>query len=335
MNQMSAAQGGQPLLQLTVRQIRAEGHGINSYEFVDPDGRELPPFQAGAHIDVHLGSGLTRQYSLSNDPAERNRYVIAVLHDPNGRGGSAAVHKQLHVRDKVSIGVPRNNFPLHDGAGKVILVAGGIGVTPLKSMAHALSASGRSFELHYCAKSREHIAFADELEALATDGKVHFHYDGGDPGKSLDIAKMLAERREPGTSVYYCGPGGFMSACAAATTGWDEGTVHFEHFKPPAPAKKAASADGSAQAAGYVAVIQSTGQEIQVGQDQSLADALEAAGRVIETSCLSGLCGACKTRYVSGEVEHNDCILSGDEQAQYLTACVSKGKPGTRLVLDL
>lgn len=333
MNQMSAPQGGQGLLQLTVRQIRAEGHGINSYEFVDPDGGELPPFEAGAHVDVHLGSGLTRQYSLSNDPAERNRYVIAVLHDPNGRGGSAAVHKQLHVRDTVAIGVPRNNFPLCEGTGKVVLVAGGIGVTPLKSMAHVLASTGRAFELHYCAKSRDHIAFADELEALATDNTVHFHYDGGDPAKSLDIARMLAERREPGTSVYYCGPGGFMAACAAATTEWDAGTVHFEHFKPPAPPKREPAAAGDVTS--FIAVIQSTGQEVEIQKDQSLADALEAAGKPVETSCISGLCGACKTRYVSGEVEHNDCILSPDEQAEYLTACVSRGRAGTTLVLDL
>lgn len=333
MNVMTQAPAVDGQLSLVVRQIRAEADGINSYEFVDASGAALPAFTAGAHIDVHLPGGITRQYSLSNDPAETHRYVIAVLHDPRGRGGSSAVHEHLRVRGRVTVSAPRNHFPLHDGDGHVVLVAGGIGVTPIKSMAHALAAAGRSFELHYCAKSSDHSAFAQELEALA-NGRSSFHYDGGDPSKSLDIAALLAERKAEGVHVYYCGPGGFMSACAEATSGWTDGTVHCEHFKAPAP-KVAPVGETDAGDGSYTAVVQSTGANIEVAPGQSLVDALADAGVVVETSCVAGLCGSCKTRYLSGDVEHNDYILDAGDQAQYLTACVSRGRPGTTLVLDL
>jgi vanillate O-demethylase ferredoxin subunit len=314
---------------LLVRQIRFEGRGINSYEFVDPAGAPLPPFTAGAHIDVHLPDGLVRQYSLSNAPTERHRYVIAVLRDPAGRGGSKAVHEQLRVQDMVQISRPRNNFELAADAKRVILLAGGIGVTPLKAMAHHLEAAGADYEMHYCAKDASCTAFPDEFEALQAGGKLHFHFDGGDPSAGLDIAGLL---REPGSGqhVYYCGPGGFMKACAAATGHWPAGTVHCEHFKVERPAAE----PDSVPVAGFTVKIASTAQEVTVADHQSIVEALEEAGVVIETSCRAGLCGTCKVRYLSGDVEHNDCILGEDEKGEFLTACVSRARSGV-LVLDL
>lgn len=317
-------------LELMVRQIRFEGRGINSYEFVDPSGDMLPAFTAGAHIDVHLNGGLVRQYSLSNSPNERHRYVIAVLRDEAGRGGSKALHEGLRVQDKVRISYPRNNFELAADARKVILLAGGIGVTPLKSMAHRLEEAGVDYEMHYCAKDESCTAFAAELAPLHASGKLHFHFDNGDPSKGLDLKRLLSEAGA-GVHVYYCGPGGFMKACAAATGHWSTGTVHFEHFKAP---ERAVSETVAAAVGEFIVKIASTGQQIPVSGEQSIADALEEAGVAIETSCRAGLCGTCKVRYLSGEVEHNDCILGDEEKQEYLTCCVSRAT-SRELVLDL
>ena len=317
-------------LELMVRQIRFEGRGINSYEFVDPSGEVLPAFTAGAHIDVHLNGGFVRQYSLSNSPNERHRYVIAVLRDEAGRGGSKALHDGLRVQDKVRINYPRNNFELAGDARKVILLAGGIGVTPLKAMAHRLEEVDVDYEMHYCAKDESCTAFAAELAPLQASGKLQFHFDNGDPSKGLDLKRLLSETA-PGVHVFYCGPGGFMKACAAATEHWNSGTVHFEHFKAP---ERPASETVAAAVGEFIVKIASTGQQIPVSGEQSIADALEEAGVAIETSCRAGWCGTCTVRDLSGEVEHNVCILGDDEKQEYLTCCVSRAS-SRELVLDL
>lgn len=323
-------------LAVLVRQIRFEGKGINSYELTDPDGGELPPFTSGAHIDIHLGlpdgGEVVRQYSLCNDPAERRRYVIAVLNDEAGRGGSTGLHRTLRVQDIVTISRPRNNFALDESAAKVILLAGGIGVTPLKSMAHRLERAGIDYELHYCAKDRAFAAFEDELQRLADRGRLHYHFDGGDPSRGLDIARLLADPR-PGTHVYYCGPAGFMKACANAAAGWDPAVVHSEHFKPPVDPAAVASAS-AVPSGGFTVELASSGRRIDVGPDESIADKLNAEGVPVETSCASGLCGTCKTRYRSGKVDHRDYILDDDERDEYLTLCVSRCD-SELLVLDL
>ena len=317
-------------LDLMVRQIRFEGKGINSYELVDPEGEMLPPFTAGAHIDIHLKGGTIRQYSLSNAPSERHRYVIAVLRDEAGRGGSKTVHDTLRVQDRVKVSAPRNNFELAADAKKVVLLAGGIGVTPLKAMAHRLEEAGIEYEMHYCARDARCTAFTDELAGIESAGRLHFHFDNGDPSAGLNIGELLREPADD-THVYYCGPAGFMKACAAAAQHWPSGTVHFEHFKAP---ERDLSQEVAGAVGEFIVKIASTGQMIPVTADQSIADALDEAGVPIETSCRAGLCGTCKVRYLSGEVAHNDCILGDDEKREYLTACVSRATSG-ELVLDL
>jgi len=318
-------------LELVVRRVTLEAKGINSYELVDPEHRDLPPFTAGSHIDIHLPNGLVRQYSLSNSPGEHHRYVIGVLRDPNGSGGSAAVH-QLHAGDLVKVSVPRNNFALQSGAGRSILLAGGIGVTPMKSMMHALQEQGADYELHYCCKGPEFAAFSEDMQSLIESGNVHLHFDGGDPSKSFNIKALLNDIPD-GCHVYYCGPGGFMEACKNAAAHWPNGTVHFEHFK--APVKPAAPPGADAEVAdGFVAKIASTGEELLVQSHDNLAQVLQKAGYPVETSCESGLCGTCKVRYLDGEVDHQDYILDDSEKAQYLTCCVSRAK-SKLLVLDL
>jgi ferredoxin-NADP reductase len=319
-------------LLVRVKQIRYEGMGINSYELINPAGNELPRFEAGAHIDIHLKGGVIRQYSLCNSSAERNRYVIAVLKDEKGRGGSRAVHESISAGDVVTISTPRNHFSLSRDAEKVILIAGGIGVTPLKAMAHELDFRGVDFEMHYCARSAAAAAFGPELDAMHRDGKLHYHFDDGEVTNQLDI-KALLSSPTPATHVYYCGPGGFMAACADAASHWPKGTVHFEHFKAPERQPKRAPSSIK-DATGCDVTIASTGQVIHLAPDRSLADALGEAGVAVPTSCCAGLCATCKVRYLGGEVEHNDFILSDEERQEYLTTCVSK-PTSKMLVLDL
>lgn len=324
-----------PGLSLLVRQIRMEANGINSYELVDPSGAELPPTTAGAHIDLHLPGGITRQYSLCNDPAERHRYVIAVLRDEAGRGGSRAVHDQLHVRDIVAASLPRNNFPLVTEGKKYILLAGGIGVTPLKSMVHALEHLGKDYELHYCAKGPEFVAFREVFEPLVQAGRVVFHFDGANPAERLDIGTLL-QTYTPGTHLYYCGPGGFMSACRNATAHWPEGSFHYEHFKVPEPARPGASSMESCTESADSFRVQIAGRNdmFEVPRTKSIVEVLEENGVPITTSCQSGLCGSCKVRYLSGEVDHQDFILSDEEHQAYMTPCVSRCN-SQLLVIDL
>lgn len=315
-------------LQLQVCGIRLQAEGIHAFEIAHPDGAELPDVEAGAHVDVHLPGGLVRSYSLAGDPADRSRWTLGVLREPKSRGGSRAMHDSVRVGELVTIGAPRNAFALVDGAQHSILLAGGIGITPLKAMAHALSSEGRSFELHYCARSPRHAAFVQELRRFIPEGRLHFHFDGGDPTKGLDICALLAEPAQ-GHHVYFCGPGGFMKACAAAAGHWPAGTVHSEHFKAPDVPKADGAPNGS-----FEVKLARSGVSIQVAPDQTIVQAIELAGHRVPTSCLSGLCGACKVDYLEGEVDHQDFILSDEEKSRCLTVCCSRAKSSC-LVLDL
>src|SRR5215469_16782880 len=215
-------------MQLRVRSIIYLSEAINGYELVDPRGRDLPRFAAGAHIDVRAG-GFLRQYSLSNDPAERRRYCIAVLREDAGHGASQYLHERVRVADRVEVSLPRNNFPLDPAAQRHLLIAGGIGIAPIMAMIAELRRRHAEFEVHYCTRSPERTAFRRELAPLAADGRMHFHHDGGDPARSLEIAALLHDPR-PGTHLYYCGPPSMMAAAAQAAGEWPTGTVHCEYF---------------------------------------------------------------------------------------------------------
>ena len=316
-----------PLLRLRVQAIRLEADGIHAFELVDPDAALLPPATAGAHVDVHLSGGLVRSYSLSGDPADRTVWTLGVLREVNGQGGSRTMHDSVRVGELLTVSAPRNAFALVPGAAHTVLLAGGIGITPIKAMAHTLTAEGKSFELHYCARTARNVAFTAELRALVPPDKLHFHFDNGVPGQGLNIAGLL-KHQPAGAHVYYCGPGGFMKACAEASTHWAPGTVHFEHFKPPEPPKKAAPD------AAFEVRLAKRGITVPVLPDQTIVRALELAGLRVPTSCLSGLCASCKVEYLEGDVEHNDYILSDEEKTHCLTLCVSRAR-SPLLVLDL
>ncbi len=313
---------------LRVRGIRWQAEGIHSFDLAHPEGLDLPAVEAGAHVDVHLPGGIVRSYSLAGDPADRSGWTLGVLREPDSRGGSRAMHEAVRVGETLTIGWPRNAFALAAQARHTVLLAGGIGITPLKAMAHALAGRGASFELHYCTRSAGHAAFVEELRRVVPPGRLHLHHDGGERGRGLDIRALLARPAE-GTHVYFCGPAGFMRACAEAAEHWPEGTVHSEHFKAPEPAKT-----GDAPAGSFEVRLARSGACVQVLADQTIVRALELAGHRVPTSCLSGLCGACKVQYLQGEVDHQDFILTDEEKTHCLASCVSRARSGV-LVLDL
>jgi ferredoxin-NADP reductase len=215
-------------MRLRLRSITYLAERINGYELVDPEEHDLPPFEAGAHISVRLGEAPVRDFSLWNDPAERSRYCIAVLRELEGRS-SREWHENARVGDIAVASLPRNNFPLTVQAEHHLLIAGGIGITPIMAMIAELRRRRADFRLHYCTRSPEETAFLDNLAILAAQGRVIFHYDGGDPAKGLDITATLREYL-PGTHLYYCGPAGMMAAVAAASRHWPQKAVHCEYF---------------------------------------------------------------------------------------------------------
>lgn len=306
-----------------------EALDICSFEFVDANGENLPPFSAGSHIDVHLPNGLVRQYSLCNDPAETHRYLIAVLRDPSSRGGSMAMH-ELTQGQTLSISEPKNHFALTHQAPHSLLLGGGIGITPILCMAERLSNIGAQFTVHYCSRSPERTAFASRIAASTFARSVFFHHDSGAAQQKLDVNALLAEQ-PTGTHLYVCGPTGFMNAVlnAARQSAWSEDRLHREYFS--AATRVFGGADGS-----FDVQIASSGRVISVTADRSVVAALAQAGIEVPVSCEQGVCGTCLTRVIEGTPDHRDMFLTPDEQARgdQFTPCCSRSK-SARLVLDL
>ncbi len=301
---------------------------IVALELVPIAGRSLPAFSAGAHIDVEVGPGLVRQYSLCNDPVETHRYVIGVLRDPHSRGGSAAVHERLAEGQVIRIGAPRNLFALVP-AQRSLLFAGGIGVTPLLSMAERLARDAAHFELHYCSRSPERTAFRARIAASSFADRVHFHHDDGAPAQRLDLPAVL-RAPDADTHLYVCGPRGFIDfVCGQAQAlGWSGPQIHVEHFSAPAPS---AAGDG-----GFEVQIASSGQTLVVAPGQSIVAALRANGVIVPVACEQGVCGTCLTRVIDGVPEHRDQYLTDEEKLQndQFLPCCSRAR-SARLVLDL
>jgi len=308
-----------------VRSRRMETERIVALELEDPDRWQLPPFTAGAHVDVVLPGGYIRQYSLCGDPMNDRCYRIGVLEVQDGRGGSAAVHR-LAVGDNVPVSLPRNHFPLATSAGRHILIAGGIGVTPFLSMVPVLRRMGSRFILHVCTRSETATPFRSALTPLLADHLACLHHDDGDPSRGLDVRRLLAAPKL-GDHVYCCGPTPLMDAVAQAASHWPDGTVHFERFGAP-PMEV-----GGSEAA-YTVELARSQREVTVKPGQTMAAALIAAGVAIDVSCEAGTCGTCRTRYLAGVPLHRDLVLRPAERAEFLMPCVS-GCAGAHLVLDL
>lgn len=318
------------MTQLTVKVLRKaqEAQDIASFELGRADGGPLPAFSAGSHIDVHLPGGLVRQYSLCNAEGDSHHYRIAVLRDPATRGGSAGMHDQVQQGDELTITEPRNHFPLVH-APRTVLLAGGIGITPLLSMAQRLAAVGADFTLHYCTRSAARTAFRDEITASRYADRVQFHFDDGPDSQKLQLAHAFGPP-DAGTHVYVCGPTGFIDAVVAAAkgAGFAPEQIHLEYFG-------AAAQDTSGDRA-FDVRIASTGQVVRVDAKQTVVQALAAQGVEILTSCEQGVCGTCITRVLDGECDHRDLYFTDEEKARHdqFTPCCSRARSSV-LVLDL
>ena len=322
---MSSAQ----TLQVRVARKAAEAEDIVTLELVATDGKALPAFSAGSHVDVLLPNNITRQYSLCNDPQETHRYLIGVLRDPASRGGSQAVHELVQEGVLLTISTPRNHFPLVHEAKRSLLLAGGIGVTPILCMAERLAITGADFVMHYAARSPARTAFRARIAASNFAQRVQFHFDDGAAAQKLDLDKVLA-RPEAGTHLYVCGPKGYMDAVlgTARKNGWPEAQLHYEFF-----GAEVAKSDSDAS---FEIRLASSGRIVMVPKDKTVTQALAEAGVEIMMSCEQGVCGTCLTRVLEGVPDHKDSYLTPEEQAandQFLPCCSRSKTP--QLVLDL
>jgi vanillate monooxygenase ferredoxin subunit len=289
-------------------------------------GHVLPAYTAGAHIDVRIGSGLIRQYSLCGQPG-RGRYRLAVLNEPSSRGGSRAMHR-LEAGDRLRISAPRNRFPLVT-ARRHLLFAGGIGITPLLAMARQLSAEGADYALHYCTRNPTRTAFVEEL---ADDPRTTFHFDDGDPEQLLDITRDLGGPR-PDTAVYVCGPEGFMEHVlgGAEALGWPPQALHKERFSNDLVVAEPSGAESG----GFTVRLASTGAEYPVPDCRSVLDVLLENGVDVPFSCQQGICGECAVRVLAGEPDHRDDVLTDVEHAEGMFTTCSSRAFSAILELDL
>jgi vanillate O-demethylase ferredoxin subunit len=313
-----------------VNRKTVEAEGICSFELVDAVGGPLPSFEAGAHIDVHLPGGLVRQYSLCNAPRETHRYCIAVLQEPASRGGSRAMHRDVGVGDLLTIGGPRNHFALAPQGRHALLLAGGIGITPILSMAEALHAQGTGFDLHYSARSSARMAFADRLRSAPYAASVRLHLDEAGSDEALDLGRLLLSTPQH-THLYVCGPTGFIDAAlsTAERNGWDSHRVHREFFAAP-------QTNQATKETVFEVELARSGARVVVESGMSIVRALERAGVVVPVSCEQGVCGTCLTRVLEGIPDHRDAYLTPEERAagDHLLPCCSRAL-GPRIVLDL
>ncbi len=318
------------ILTTRVTGITHETPEISAFELAHPWGRALPEFLAGAHIDVHLPGGFMRQYSLVRSfpaGASCDRYLIGVKREPASRGGSAAMHERVKVGDLIAISTPRNTFPIQPEARRHLLLAGGIGMTPLLAMAQQLARDDADFELCVFARSREHLAFAAALEAEPLADHVQLHFDDPAAMKKIDLRSLLADRSD-GTHLYVCGPAGFMEAARQAAAGWPDDVVHMEYFAPPQT-----DTDGAA-CEPFELRLARRKITVQVSADQSAVQALHDLGIDVPTSCEQGICGTCVVGLLDGEPEHRDFCLSATERTKKIALCCSRAKSGS-LALDL
>jgi len=317
------------MIEVTITKKTQEAQHICSFELQATSGENLPPFTPGSHIDVHLGQGLIRQYSLTNHPYQQNAYYIAVLNDPDSRGGSSALHEQYTVGDTLTISEPRNLFPLTNDASHYVLVAGGIGITPILSMAQALSLSKKPFTLFYFSRSSEQAAFVDFIQDSNFASHCHFLLDNDDNQDKNLLPDTLA-KYQPHAHLYVCGPDGFMDFIlnSARNAHWDEARLHKEHFSN--------ALLNSADDRGFTVEIASTGQLFNIPADKSVYEVLSDAGIDIQVSCEQGICGTCITKVISGIPDHKDQYLTEQEHQanNVFTPCCSRAF-SEKLVIEL
>ena len=305
-----------PSLPLRVSGGSAETSDIRLFELRGRDDAELPEFSPGAHISVRAPNGMIRKYSLCNDPAERDRYVIAVLREPGGRGGSVSMVDGVKEGDELLVTPPRNDFPLVTSPAGYTFIAGGIGITPILSMMrHLKSSAGPKFRLYYCTRSKEKTAFYRELSGPEYRGQVVMHHDGGDLDRALDLWPVL---ETPKGHVYCCGPRGLMDSVRDMSGHWNASNVHFEAFSD-AEAHKPNDQP-------FRVKLARSGAIVEVPVEKTILETIRAAGYEAPSSCESGTCGTCKTRLLAGKADHRDLVLTNDERYSNIMICVSRAK---------
>jgi tetrachlorobenzoquinone reductase len=313
----------EPLLEVRLTAINFAARDTNIYQFRRHDGARLPSYDPGAHLDLHLPNGLVRQYSLLAPEREPEKYLIGVKRDAASRGGSRCVHEDLHVGMSLKISAPRNNFPLVENAEQVIFFAGGIGITPIWCMIQRMQALGRPWRLHYSCRSRQDMAFREELAAME---QAHLHFDDENQGRVLDLATIIGAAAKS-AHLYCCGPQPMITAFEAATASWPREQIHVEYFTPK---------QEPARTGGFVVELARSGQEFFIPPGQSILQVLYEAGIDVDYSCELGICGACETGVISGIPEHRDSVLSEEDQASNTKVMICcAGCKTDRLVLDL
>jgi phthalate 4,5-dioxygenase reductase subunit len=313
-------------LDLIVRHKSEIADGVFLFELRANDNAELPPFTPGSHITLTAPSGQKRRYSLCNDPAERDRYLIAVKQETSGRGGSLSFTRGVNEGDTVVIEPPENEFEMAKTAPKrLIFIAGGIGITPIRAMIlHCLRHGQTNFMLYYFTRTPSMMAFRDEFSSSAFDGKVVLHHDNGDPDQAYDLWPVLEEQR--GAHLYCCGPRGLMDAVRDMTGHWPDSAVHFEDF--------VGAAVPHADDRPFEVRLAKSGATYEVAANVSILDTLRRHGHALASSCESGTCGTCRCRFIDGEPDHRDLVLSDDEKKHDIMICVSRAK-SPMLVLDI
>jgi phthalate 4,5-dioxygenase reductase subunit len=298
---------------------------IFELEFRRADAAELPAFTAGAHIQIRVPNELVRKYSLCNDPAERDRYVIAAKHESAGRGGSRSLIEDASIGDDLLVSEPVNNFGLPRRTQAFVLIAGGIGITPIMSMIRQLrNEQDKQFRLYYCTRTPEATAFRDELSAPELRSKVRIHHDDGDPEKALDLWPILEERKNL-AHLYCCGPRALMEAVRDMSGHWPPSAVHFEAF---GDAETHKTDDRP-----FTVKLARSGEVIDVPAGRTILEAMRARGFEAPSSCESGTCGTCRTRLLAGEADHRDLVLADGERGHQIMICVSRAR-STQLVID-
>ena len=291
--------------------------GIHLMEFRSADGRPLPEFSAGAHITIRVPNGLMRKYSLCNDPAERDRYAIAVKREATGRGGSANLIDTVKAGDELMVAAPVNDFRLPQRGQDFLFIAGGIGITPIMAMIRQVQAEGKRFRLFYCTRSPETTAFLDELSKPEFKNKVTIHHDHGDPGRSLDLRPVLLERKNR-EHLYCCGPRPLMEAVRDMTGHWSSAAVHFEAFSEAETHKPTDKP--------FKVRLARSGEVIEVPADKTILEVLRAHGLEVPSSCETGTCGTCRTKLLAGQADHRDLVLAEHERADHIMICVSRAR---------
>jgi phthalate 4,5-dioxygenase reductase subunit len=312
------------MMPLRVTRNRKIADGIHLLEFRAADGAALPPFTAGAHVALKTPGGLTRKYSLCNDPAERDRYQIAVKREVNGRGGSIDLIDNAMAGDTLMVAPPVNDFGLPPRGQDFLFIAGGIGVTPMRAMIHELRAAGKRFRLFYFNRTPEMAAFRDELSAAELKDSVVIHYDQGDPARSFDLKPILKERQNR-EHLYCCGPRPLMEAVRAMTDHWSPTAVHFEAFSEAETHKATDTA--------FNVRLARSGKLVEIPADKTILDVLRDNGLDVPFSCETGTCGTCRTKMLAGVADHRDLVLAEHEKTDNIMICVSRAKTD-ELTLD-